>query len=92
MHRFLIEVPHPEDEFHCARVVRTFLNTGSHYLTNADWGCEDGQHKAWMIVEAADREEARWIVPPPLRSQAHVIKLSRFTREEIDKVLEHYGH
>ena len=42
MDRFLIEVPHEEDVVSCAQIIKTFLQTGSHYLTNADWGCEDG--------------------------------------------------
>ena len=91
MQRFLIEVPHEAEVLACARVVQTFLETGSHYLTNADWGCEDGDHRAWLIVEAADREEARWIVPPPLRSTARVVKLSRFSLEEIDEIIARHS-
>lgn len=87
MQKFLIEVPHEADELACARVIKTFLETGSHYLTNADWGCEDGDHKAWLIVETADREEARWIVPPPFRERARVVKLSRFSMDEIDAII-----
>ena len=87
MDRFLIEVPHAEEVVACARVVQTFLQTGSHYLTNADWGCEDGDHRAWLIVEASDKEEATMIVPPPYRGQAHVVQLTKFTIEEVDKIL-----
>ena len=87
MQKFLIEVPHAADPLGCARVIKTFLETGSHYLTHADWGCEDGDHRAWLIVEATDREEARQIVPPPMRDDARVIVLTRFSMEEIDRVL-----
>jgi hypothetical protein len=90
MQRFMIEVAHESEEYACARVIRTFLNTGSHYLTHADWGCEDGDHRAWMIVEAEDREEARQIVPPPFRATARVVLLSRFRREEIDAILHRH--
>ncbi len=75
----------------CARVIKTFLETGSHYLTNADWGCEDGDHRALLIVEAKDREEARWIVPPPFRSSANVVKLSRFSMEQIDEMIAQHS-
>jgi hypothetical protein len=91
MPRYLIEVPHEAEELACARVIRTFLETGSHYLTHADWGCEDGDHKAWLIVEAADREEARWIVPPPFRSSARVVMLSRFSMDEIDEMIARHS-
>jgi hypothetical protein len=87
MDRFLIEVPHEEDVVACARVVQTFLQTGSHYLTNADWGCKDGDHRAWLIVDATDKEEARMIVPPPHRELAKVVQLNKFTMEEVDEIL-----
>jgi hypothetical protein len=91
MPKFLIEAPHEADELACAKVIKTFLETGSHYLTNADWGCEDGNHTAWLIVEAADREEARWIVPPPYRSSAKVIRLVRFSMEEVDEMIARHS-
>lgn len=91
MDKYLIEVPHEADTLACARVIRTFLETGSHYLTNADWGCEDGDHKAWLIVEAEDREQARWIVPPPFRKDARVVKLVRFSMDEIDAIIARHS-
>ncbi|MDX1382195.1 MAG: hypothetical protein R3190_01060 [Thermoanaerobaculia bacterium] len=91
MHRYLVEVPHEGDAFACARVVRAFLSTGSHYLTHADWGCRDGVHKAWMIVEAESREEARWVVPAPMRESATVVRLGRFGPQEIESILRDHG-
>jgi len=85
--RFLIEVPHEETTVACARVVDVFLRTGSHFLSTADWGCKDGVHKAWMVVEVDSKEEARGIVPPAFRAQAKVVQLNRFTREEIQQIL-----
>jgi hypothetical protein len=87
MQRFLVEVPHDADPWACAKVVRVFLGTGSHYLAQADWGCSDGEHSAWMIVEAESREEARQIVPPPLREEARVVLLNKFTIEILDAVM-----
>ena len=85
--RFLIEVPHEESTLACARVVDVFLKTGSHFLSNADWGCKDGVHKAWMVVEVGNKEEARHIVPPAFRAETRVVKLNKFTTEEIEQVL-----
>ena len=90
MPRFLIEVPHDEELVACARVVDLFLKTGSHFLTHADWGCMDGDHKAWIIADVESREEARAIVPPSLRSQARIVQLNYFTMEEIDEILLHH--
>ncbi|RJP78396.1 MAG: hypothetical protein C4524_06690 [Candidatus Zixiibacteriota bacterium] len=90
MSRYLIEVPHEEDTVACARVVRIFLTSGSHFLSNADWGCEDGEHYAWIIMEADSREEARTILPPAFRQQARIINLNKFTVEEIDDILRYH--
>ncbi|HEY7534435.1 MAG TPA: hypothetical protein VH878_00635 [Thermodesulfobacteriota bacterium] len=90
MARFLIEVPHEAEVVACARVVQIFLTSGSHFLTHADWGCMDEEHKAWMIVEVDSKDEARLIVPPAFRSQAKIVRLNTFTMEEIDEILNHH--
>jgi len=90
MARFLIEVPHEPEKMACARAVQVFLHTGSHFLTHADWGCLDGEHKAWIIAQVDDKDEARSIVPPPFRHQAKVRKLNCFSVEEIDEILYHH--
>jgi hypothetical protein len=90
MARFLIEVPHEEEVVACARVVQIFLASGSHFLTHADWGCMDGEHKAWIIVDVDSKDEALLIVPPALRPQAKVVRLNTFTMEEIDEILRHH--
>lgn len=90
MARFLIEVPHEATKLECARAVQIFLNTGSHFLTHADWGCLDGEHKAWIIVEVDSKEEARYILPPAYRSQAKIVRLNNFTIDEIEEILRHH--
>ena len=88
MAKFLIEVPHPEETVACARVVDVFLKTGSHYLTGADWGCKDGVHKSWMVVDVDGKEDALRIVPPAFRAHAKVVQLNSFSMQEIDGILK----
>ena len=90
MPKFLIEVPHEEETVACAKVVQVFLATGSHFLTHAHWGCMDGVHSAWLIVDVGDREEARGILPPAFRSDAKIIGLNSFSMEQIDSILAHH--
>ena len=92
MARFLIEVPHEEETVACARVVEIFLKTGSHFVTHTDWGCMDGEHKAWLIVEVDSKEDARRILPPAFRSQARIVGLNKFSMEQIDHILVHHRH
>jgi hypothetical protein len=42
MARFLIEVPHEAETLACARAAQELLQSGSHLLTHADFGCHDG--------------------------------------------------
>jgi len=83
MKRLLIEVPHSADKGSCDEAIQVFLQTGSHFLTHADWGCQDGEHKAWIIVEVENKEEAMFIVPPLFRSAAKIIQLTTYTSKDL---------
>jgi len=88
MNRFLIEVPHDANKLACNRAIELFRRTGSHFLTHADWGCQDGEHKAWIIVELNNKEEAKLILPPVLRSQAKIVVLNKFSIGDMIEVAE----
>jgi len=90
MARFLIEVPHEAKTRECALAAKVLLSSGSHYLTHADFGCLDGEHKAWIIIEVDSKEEARFIIPPVFRPRAKIVKLNKFSLDEIDKLLERH--
>lgn len=92
MARFLIEVPHDPGFAACERAVQIFLDTGSHFLTHADFGCGDGEHKAWLTVDVASREEALRILPPALRTRAHVVRLSKFSLTQFGDMLREHLH
>jgi hypothetical protein len=86
MARFLIDVPHDGSSAACARTVEVFLRTGSHFLTHADWGCKDGEHKAWIVVEVDSRDGARNIIQPIFRAQAKIVQLNAFVMKDIERV------
>jgi hypothetical protein len=87
MAKFLIEVPHESERMACARAVQIFLNTGSHFMTHADWGCTDGEHKAWIVVDVENKDEARAILPPAYREQAKITRLNAFGLDEVNDIL-----
>ena len=90
MDRFLIEVPHEAEKIACARAVEILLKTGSHFLSHADWGCNDGVHKAWVTVEAENKEQAKNMLPTSYRNEATIVKLNKFAIEEIEEILSHH--
>ena len=91
MAKFLIEVPHEGTKRDCTRAVEVFLRTGSHFLTHADWGCKDGEHKAWLIIDVATKDEARSVVPPEYRSRAKIVGLNAFSQEDLDAIQRQHG-
>ena len=93
MEKYLIEVPHGEDKSSCMRAIQVFLRSGSHFVTNAEWGCMDGDHKAWLMVEVEDKEAAERILPAAYKRNAKITRLHKLTREDIgepDNLMEHH--
>ena len=88
MPRFFIEIPHEEEEVACLRAVKVLQETGSHFLTHADYGCKDGEHKAWIIVEVENKQEAENIIPRAYKMNSKVVQLNSFSVEEVDDLLK----
>lgn len=83
MAKFLIEVEHGAEKDACMEAIQIFLQTGSHFLTHAEWGCVDGEHKAWIIVDVPTKDDARYIVPPRFRSIAKITMLTQYSAEDL---------
>ncbi|MEJ2053458.1 MAG: hypothetical protein P8X42_06015 [Calditrichaceae bacterium] len=87
MSKYLIELEHDATREACEKAIKILLSTGSHFLTNAEWGCEDGEHKCWITVDAENKEEARLILPPLYRKQAKITKLNRYSLEGFNSAI-----
>jgi hypothetical protein len=88
MSRFLVEIPHSSEYEGCIRSLAAIMNYGSHLVTHADFGCDDGVHVGWLIVEADNHEAALQMVPPPYRSDARAVRLRKWTLDEIEAMLK----
>ena len=89
MPRFMLETIHDPDPKACALSLDAAQKQGSHYLTNAYWGCEDDVHKAWVFVEAEDRADALRMVPVGSRHEATAINVRQYTPDEIRAMHPH---
>jgi hypothetical protein len=87
MPRFLIELTHEDEHAACVKALRAIEQYGSHFATNADWGCKAGVHSGWLIVDVDSREEALRLVPPESRQEARIVELNRFTKEKIASLI-----
>jgi hypothetical protein len=90
MAKFLIEIPHSSDKLECLRAVSVLMSSGSHFITNAEWGCYDGNHTAWFFIDAASKEEAIMVVPPAFRKDTKICELNRFVLKEVNELLKHH--
>ena len=90
MPKYLIEIPHGSDKIECLRSVEILLSTGSHFLTNADWGCMDGIHKAWFFMDANSKDEALMVVPPAYRKDTKISQLNKFKLNDVRELLKHH--
>jgi len=81
MSRYLISHTHEPGE--CLKTFDSYLHAGAHYLTQAEWGCDAGVHAAWLIVEADNDNEALLVVPPIVRTSAQLVRLTRYTPEQL---------
>ena len=89
MPTYLIEIPHSENTAECKQIIKLFLESGSHLLSNADWGCKDGVHKSWFIHEFDNKEQALLAVPPLLRHNATIVELTKFNKADMTDLAEH---
>ena len=88
MPKFLIELAHESKVVSCARANKVLLESGSHFLTHADFGCCDGVHKAWIVVDVDSKDEARNILPLIYRRQATIVQLCKFGLNELDDLIK----
>lgn len=92
MAKYLVEVSHDPEKTDCLHSVQILLSTGSHFLTNADWGCLDGVHKAWFIMDVDSKEEALRVVPSFYRKDTTITRLTKFRLDEVEELLnKHQG-
>jgi hypothetical protein len=79
--RFLIISPHTEEQ--CLAVLDDMAAKEPQILAKTEWGCMAGDHTGYTMVDAKDEAAARNLVPSAVRGQAKVIKLNKFTPEQI---------
>jgi len=79
MNKYMIEVPHRSDKVSCMRMEYIFNRSGSHFLTHAGLGCLDGEHKAWLVAETENKEEALRILPSAYRRNAKITLIKNFS-------------
>lgn len=71
--------------------MKVLLETGSHFITNACYGCMDNDHTARFIILMESKDGALMVVPPAYRQKTKVVRLTNFSREEVEKLLKYHS-
>ena len=74
MERYMVISNHTDKG--CTQSLKAIESAG--FITHFDWGCKDGVHTGWAIVEADSAKEALMVVPSAERSSATVVHLVKF--------------
>jgi len=82
MMKFIVVSNHTSQD--CVRALKEVLAIG--YLTHFQWGCKDGVHTGWAVLEADTKDEAILSVPTFLRPSAQVVQLTQFHPESVAKM------
>lgn len=80
MDRFLVISPHTAGD--CAKALKEIYSVG--YITHFDWGCMDGDHTGWLVLEAENAKQALMVVPTMQRHNARAIKLVKFSPQDVE--------
>jgi hypothetical protein len=78
--RFLVEAKHTPEE--CLKTLDEVSAKGSKTLARFEWGCMAGDHTGYAIVEAVDEAAVKAMLPAGMQN-AHIVRLEKFTAEQI---------
>ncbi len=81
MTRYFVESIHTPEE--CLHALDEILAKGSDILEKYEWGCMAGDHTGYAIMEAASELEVKRTIPSFLVGKAKVVKLNKFTVEQV---------
>jgi hypothetical protein len=81
MAKYLVEVAHTDRE--CVWSLQRFLEDSPDGLALFQWGCKDGVHVGWAVLDAEHRFGAQTLVPQILRAKTRIVELCVFSPEEI---------
>ena len=81
MSKYLIASKHEPDD--CLRALDEELAKGSGVLDKFVYGCKEGDHTGYAIVDVKNLSDALAMVPGFLQASACITKVDKFTPAEI---------
>jgi len=82
--RYLLTVEHTLED--CTEALDSVFGHSKELLARFDWGCKDGKHVGWVVIEAGTEATARSLLPLTFRDKASVCMVNKFTPEDIQAI------
>lgn len=82
--QYLIELPHTKET--CIKALNDIKDLGEDRLEMWSFGCAEGNHTGYALVDADSVSEALEFVPEEERNKAKIHKLVKMTPEEIEEM------
>jgi hypothetical protein len=82
----MVEMSHTQRE--CVWALKALLDGAPGFLDRFDWGCQDGEHVGWAIIEAENKFQAQELVPQILRAKTRILELRQFTPDQVRSLRE----
>jgi hypothetical protein len=79
--RYLVMTSHTPEK--CLAGLDAGVASKPEMLDRIEWGCMGGDHTGYVIVEAANEQAARTMLPATMQSTARVIQLNHFSVDDI---------
>jgi hypothetical protein len=77
---YLLEAPHTPEE--CLNLMDEVNK--SKQLSEWQWGCMDGNHTGYRMVQATSEQAALAMVPENVRGKAHAYKVTKMSAKELE--------
>jgi hypothetical protein len=82
MSQYLVIARHTPEQ--CLQSLDAVRAKSKEELARWEWGCNSGDHTGYLRTSASSEAEALRYVTENLRSQARVVKLEKFTPDQIE--------
>jgi|GEM_PF-415681 len=86
MATFMVIAPHTQEE--CLKALDDMSSESPKMLAKMSFGCMSGDHTGYASVEAENVEAVKNMLPAAEREKAKIIKVGKFSPEEIKKLHE----
>ncbi len=81
MIKYLISASHEPDQ--CLQALDAELAKGTDVLDRFVYGCREGDHTAYAVVDVANKSEALALVPDFLQDNACITRVDKFSPADI---------